>query len=370
MKEIISTNIVWESPDVSNDPSYALCKTFIRDMGNEYRIDSPCTHAVFDKTDMMLYGVIDAVEKYGNLTPHQKSAPMFSKGSDEKRTHLSLVQIIAAIARGVSPEYFKGKRFRYRDGNHNNLHTDNIWCSGHALSVFTFKDKRYIVLIYVCDNEKHFAITNYTPQQFSILNSANWYYDKNAQEITLRNNCKLKHIVWAHFRKGATTENIDTILEKMKKELNFDGSPKANKNMLVIDHKIAEAEKWDTRIENLQIITHAQNGIKNDCTSRIGQSCFYFPTDDGETYGRFEDDKIVYFHRNGEFSDDTLTMLRHFYKTGILPDGHIELSYDDPMATEIHSNASLQSELRCYGEKELSKSHRGTYLNCILEMEE
>ena len=88
------------------------------------------------------------------------------------------------------------------------------------------------------------------------------------------------------------------------------------------------------------------------------------------TYGRFEDDKIVYFHRNGEFSDNTLTMLRHFYKTGILPDGYIELSYDDPMATEIRSNASLQSELRCYGEKELSKSHRGTYLNCKLKLEE
>jgi len=364
LQEIIPTKIVWESPNISEDKDAENHKIFIRDMGNEYRIDSMGAYATFDKTEKMLNGIIHAVNKYGTLISGEYNAPHFHALINGRKTYLPLVQIVAGIHNNVPHSTFKGKRFFYRDHNHRNLHTNNIWCSGCAVDMFTELGQQYIIIVCVKRGKRHFAITNYSPELFTIINTRNWYYDSGSQEITAMNNKKLKHFVWAFHKKGATNNNIDDILNRMSKEFNPDNFPSPKGSMLVIDHKVAEDEKWDNRIENLQVITFSLNVQKLDCTSRIKDGCFYVPIDDGEVYGKYANKTLSVYYRNSEFTSNELDKLKKFCKNGELPSGCIILDRDSTQAMEIMQNCQLRTLLREYGESAIHRTHHGNFFDC------
>lgn len=280
-----------------------------------------------------------------------------------KKIYLPLVQIIAGIHNDVPYSTFKGKRFFYKDRDLRNLHTNNIRCSGCAVDTFTESGQQYIIIVCVKNGMRHFAVTNYNPDLYTIIKSRNWYYDSGSQELTSTHNIKLKHIVWAYFRKGATVENIDEILKLMKTEFNPDNYIIPQGNMLVIDHKISEAEKWDNRIENLQTITFSMNSRKLDCTSRIKDGCFYVPIDGGELYGVYDDDTLSVYHRTGDFDADELEKLKIFCKTGELPYNRIVLNRESTQAKDIMTSCELRTKLHKYGESTLQHTCHGNFFD-------
>lgn len=366
MQNIISTKIVWESESVPQLDGAEYHKMFIRDMGDEYRIDSPGTYALFDKTDQMLKGVIAAVEKYGCLISGQGNSPIFCCcHADGKETTLPLVQIIAGIHKDLPYTTFKGKRFRYHDNNRQNLHTNNIFCSGYAADVFDCFGKPYIIVVSSDNGKRRFAITNYSAELLRIINNRQWYYNAGTGELTTVKNVKLKHVVWAHFKKGANLDNMDSVLLKLREEFNPTNSSIPTRNMLVIDHKSAGQEKWDTRIENLQILTHSQNAQKNDCTSRLKGNAFYLPTYSGEVYGLYNEEAISYYRRLGDVNENELEKLKAFCRNGKLPKEHETRSYDMPEVLSILKDDLIRNYLYQYGEKAKRQVRLGNFFDSV-----
>lgn len=267
----------------------------------------------FDKQDKVLNAVIKALSDFGN-PQYSTYGPIFQKFEGRKTIYIcSLAQVITAALRGGKRNDYSRRRIKYLDQNPFNLQGNNIFYPEKVFaSVVEISGEKFIRLKY---KEKTrgtlYSITNYDPALYKIVLSLHWDYYERGQIFKAVNTYRKEqypfhYLVWVFFRCGATETNWKEKIAELRA---------SNATM---DHKhSAECglNKWDNRIENLQLMPRKLNSKKGNCTSKLRANCFFIPTEEGAIYGKYENEYIEMCSIE-DITESNLGNLKTFCSTG------------------------------------------------------
>lgn len=290
----------------------------IIEKSNEYVLISPGGQAVFDKNPDVFNAVTSAINEYGDAKWSRNNKCGFRFQDNHSSFICSLSMVVHSALTGRANEEYKGRRIWHRDKNPYNLKMENLIApSRQSIEIVKVDDCQFIkTSLTTNDGESHISITNFDKELYKIIKSTTWRYSSTAKTLQCSTvngkQCCLYHLVWTYFNSNIDCSNWRPAVARFL-EIAFSKS-------LSIDHKQCQvkSDRWDNRIENLQLLPKRLNSKKGSCTAKMQNNCFYIPTEYGEAYGKINQNaKTIEINSvSGMDTEERIENLRYFCKTG------------------------------------------------------